>query len=160
MKDNAKAALFPFLILMLLVFEVDTCEGLNEVEILLLNRLSLAWVLVVLISACNVLAKASQNVNEATILLFELEEELIVEPGDEAEEVRDAAAVIELGPGEVGDVPGAMVELIKPADGRVETIATDKEVILSSEVTEDRNWDWSEMKLLRELKTAASEDGL
>lgn len=40
----------------------------------------------------------------------------------------EGAALVELAPGEVGDVPGARVGVVEPTKGRVETLFTDKEV--------------------------------
>jgi hypothetical protein len=75
------------------------------------------------------------------------------------EEDLDGVAVA-LAPGEVGDMPGARVGFVKLAEGVAETLFVDKEVMLSEDIKEDRNSDWSEMKLFKEFMAAASAEGL
>jgi hypothetical protein len=76
------------------------------------------------------------------------------------EEDLDGVVVVELAPGEVGDVPGARVGLVKLVVGVAETPFVDKEVMLSADTKEDINSDSLEMKLSKELMGAASAEGL
>jgi hypothetical protein len=72
----------------------------------------------------------------------------------------NGVALVELAPGEVGDVPGARVGLVKLADEVAETPFVDEEVILSADTKEDINPDSLEMKLFKEFMAAASAEGL
>lgn len=62
-------------------------------------------------------------------------------------------------PVEVIGVIGARTGVVELA-GLAVTLGTDKEVMLSSDVKAETNEDWSEMKLLIELKNPLSAEGL
>jgi uncharacterized glyoxalase superfamily protein PhnB len=78
------------------------------------------------------------------------------------EETFEGAALVELAPGVVGDVPGARVGVAETTEGAAETLFMDSEVMLSADVKEERKTESSEITLSIELnpKRLASAEGL
>ena len=89
--------------------------------------------------------------NKANILLFKHNGGISDEPSDEFGD--GFGDEVELEPGEVGNMPGAVGKLIKPADGIAETLFIVERVRLNSDAKEDT-------RPLIELKRAASAEGL
>jgi len=123
-----------------LVSEVITTEGGIWVEVVLLGG--------ILVVEEVVPVDAVEEVNFGPREVGEPES-----PGDEVDEIDTES-------GEVGDVPGVTVGEAIVEVGTAKELLTDNEVMLSADVNEDTNEDWSEIKLPRELKTLASAEGL